>query len=292
MTVRLRRCDTIEAFWPLAEPFLLRREAEHNIILGLSAALLRRGQESGAYMATVDDGDAIIAAALRTDPEHEVLLSYDPPPDAVALIVDDLYQFDPWLVGVTADAADALAFVQAWAHTSGQQFRRITAMRLYKLDAVHPPQQPPTGYARVAAAEDRDLLIAWTTSFYNEALGEEARAAEIVDQLLASDPAERGLCVWIDGGQVVSMAVYTGPTQNGMRVAMVYTPPELRGRGYASACTAAVSQIVLDRGKQFCFLYTDQLNPTSNHIYQQIGYVPVSDVDRYRFHDRADKDKA
>jgi predicted GNAT family acetyltransferase len=79
------------------------------------------------------------------------------------------------------------------------------------------------------------------------------------------------------------MAAHTGPTPNGVRVGAVYTPPELRGRGYASACTAAVTQRLLADGRRFCFLFTDLSNPTSNSIYQKIGYRPVCDVDQYRF---------
>jgi predicted GNAT family acetyltransferase len=63
----------------------------------------------------------------------------------------------------------------------------------------------------------------------------------------------------------------------------VYTPPALRGRGYASALVAAVSQAQLDAGRRFCFLFTDLANPTSNRIYQDIGYEAVCDVDEYRF---------
>ena len=63
----------------------------------------------------------------------------------------------------------------------------------------------------------------------------------------------------------------------------MYTPPEQRGHGYASAATAALSQLLLERGRRFCFLFTDLANPTSNHIYQTIGYQPVCDVDIYHF---------
>jgi predicted GNAT family acetyltransferase len=79
------------------------------------------------------------------------------------------------------------------------------------------------------------------------------------------------------------MAGHTGPTPNGIRVISVYTPPHLRGRGYASACVAALSQRLLDQGRKFCFLFTDLANPTSNHIYQEIGYEPVRDIDQWRF---------
>lgn len=79
------------------------------------------------------------------------------------------------------------------------------------------------------------------------------------------------------------MAGAGGRTPNGIRISAVYTPPDLRCRGYASALTAAVSQDQLNRGRRFCFLFTDLANPTSNKIYQEIGYRPVCDYDLYRF---------
>ena len=68
-----------------------------------------------------------------------------------------------------------------------------------------------------------------------------------------------------------------GPTPNGIRVGYVYTPPGQRGRGYASALVAHVSQAQLDAGKRLCFLYTDMTNPTSNYIYQKLGYRRVAE---------------
>ena len=81
----------------------------------------------------------------------------------------------------------------------------------------------------------------------------------------------------------MSLAGAGGLTPNGIRVGPVYTPPELRGRGYASNLVAGVSQLQLDAGRTFVFLFTDLANPTANQIYQEIGYEPVNDVDEYAF---------
>jgi len=89
--------------------------------------------------------------------------------------------------------------------------------------------------------------------------------------------------LWVVDGEPVSMVGVSGETPNGIRVAPVYTPSGLRGRGYASALTAAVTQKQLDGGKRYCFLFTDLANPTSNHIYRSIGYEPVADASDYRF---------
>jgi hypothetical protein len=76
----------------------------------------------------------------------------------------------------------------------------------------------------------------------------------------------------------VSLVGAGGRTPNGIRIGPVYTPPEERGRGYASRLTAYVSETLLAEGHRFCFLYTDIDNPTANDIYQQIGYRPVTDA--------------
>jgi hypothetical protein len=83
--------------------------------------------------------------------------------------------------------------------------------------------------------------------------------------------------VW-DDGRPVSMAAWAGRTGRGVRVNFVYTPPEYRRRGFASACVADLTQHLLAEGHAFCCLFTDLANPTSNSIYQKIGYRPVCDV--------------
>ena len=67
------------------------------------------------------------------------------------------------------------------------------------------------------------------------------------------------------------------------RIGPVYTPPEHRRRGYAAACTAAVSQHLLDHDADGCVLYTALANPTSNAIYRRLGYEAVAETLRYKF---------
>jgi predicted GNAT family acetyltransferase len=156
------------------------------------------------------------------------------------------------------------------------------AQRIYQLEAVSPVRGVP-GSLRRATTADRELVIDWMTAFHAEAgsTAEPRRAALRAAETRLDSP-DSALYFWVDGAPV-SMAGYTGPTPNGIRVGPVYTPPEHRRRGYASACVAALSQLLLDDGRRFCFLFTDLSNPTSNHIYQAIGYRPVCDVDEYRF---------
>jgi predicted GNAT family acetyltransferase len=90
--------------------------------------------------------------------------------------------------------------------------------------------------------------------------------------------------LWEDpGGTVVSVGGHTAAAAGVARVGPVYTPPPCRRRGYGAAVTAYVTQLALDSGADGCMLYTDLANPTSNAIYQEIGYRPLGDVLQLRF---------
>ena len=111
--------------------------------------------------------------------------------------------------------------------------------------------------------------------------GGSPESAESALQSRVTDP-DGGFVIWEDG-EPVSFAGYGSPTPNGIRVGPVYTPPELRGRGYASALVGELTARLLTGGRRLCFLFTDLANPTSNSIYQRVGYRPVADVTDWRF---------
>jgi len=135
---------------------------------------------------------------------------------------------------------------------------------------------------RSAIAADRALVVSWLEAFVTEALeDEEWDSEELADRWIGG--RNRTLQLWDDGGEVVSLAGVGGRTPTGIRIGPVYTPPEHRGVGYASNLVAAATQEQLDGGRSFVFLFTDRANPTSNHIYEAIGFEAVSDIDRYAF---------
>lgn len=288
--LRLRRFGTPEDFYAEAERFLLEREAEHNLILGICATLM--GQpghyEQEPYLAVVRGDVGVVAAAVMTPP-HGIVLSLVSEPSAIPLISRDVHELYPTLPGVLGPTRESICFAEAWQLVSGQEYRKLMAERIYWLEEVVPVKGVP-GELRRAARADRDLLVAWFQAFSDEAVGDTpvGWAERSVDRRLDSPISD--IYVWYDG-RPVSMAGYGGPTSNGIRVGPVYTPLEFRGRGYASACVAALSQRLLDEGRRYCFLFTDLSNPTSNHIYQRIGYRPVCDVDQYQFLDTRGKDR-
>ena len=97
---------------------------------------------------------------------------------------------------------------------------------------------------------------------------------------------DAGMWLWEDGGRPVSVSGYGGATPNGIRIGPVYTPPELRGRGYATTLVSEQSRWLLSTGRTLCFLYTDLDNPTSNALYRRIGYRMVAESGEVRFDPR------
>ena len=281
--LRLTRPADVRDFLALAGSFLEAREAEHNLMLGICTNLRARPYGSlPPYFAVVSAGDRVVAAALRTPPFNLVLSLVDDPA-ALALLAEDVHREYSELPGALGEKAIAREFVRLWEARTATAATLKTAERNFQCTRVV-PARPVDGGLRDAAPRDRDVIASWLAAFTREALREEAdiaQGARLADVWL--EARERRLYVWEADGRVVSMCGTSGETPNGIRIGAVYTPPELRGRGYASACVAAVTQAQLDRGRRFCFLFTDLANPTSNKVYRAIGYEPVCDVDEYRF---------
>ncbi|MCC6615089.1 MAG: GNAT family N-acetyltransferase [Anaerolineae bacterium] len=284
--MQIKRFVPKDDTWPRAEAFLLQREAEHNLILGMGSSLrLGERHADNAYFALIEDAGAPVAVAMCTPP-YELVISCAASPAALRQLADDYYSVDPNLAGVNGENPTALAFADIWSSMTGRPYRIQVAMRLYKLTEVN-PVSGVSGEMRAARQEHFELLTEWTMAFAEEAMDgmSQQDAAAMIYRILSADQSRNGLRLWVDDGQIVSMASYGRMTAHGVTVNLVYTPPERRGKGYASACVAALSQELLDRGRTFCSLYTDLANPTSNHIYQVIGYQPVIDVNQLRFGD-------
>ncbi len=280
--MELARHADAESFLAAAGGFLGEREAEHNLILGLSSRLVREPLMYGEppYFAVVEDDGRIVGVAMRTPP-HNFILSELDADGVVAVLAQDARDAFGTLPGIVGPKERAAQFANAWRAATGATPRLEIAQRIFVADHVDEPRPAP-GSMRDYERSDRELAIRWMDEFVAEALPEAPpeSSAEFVDRR-EEDP-DGGLVIWDDDG-AVSLAGFGGRTPNGIRVGPVYTPPDLRGRGYASALTADLTRRLLAGGRRFCFLYTDLANPTSNNIYQRIGYRPVSDADLWSF---------
>ncbi len=280
--MKLTSYEAASAFLAHARAWLEQDETTNNLILSVAVRLAEHPDriKQPPYLATVENGGALVAAAVMTPPQRVLLCSAagaDPAP--LRPVLDDL-RVGGWPVpGVVAPSATSDAFARLWSAATGCAYRPAMRERAYELRRVISPAAV-SGCLRVATETDLPLAVDWVYRFMQDAglpgTVEDAheRAALRID--------DRDLFLWDDGGPV-SMAAKARHTTHGMIVSLVYTPRELRGRGYASACVAALSQQLLDAGWEFCALFADLANPTSNDIYQRIGYRPVCDFNEYDF---------
>ncbi|WP_406422598.1 GNAT family N-acetyltransferase [Streptomyces sp. NBC_00873] len=258
--------DDVEAFLDVAGASLAARPAENTLLLTVTATLRRSGPhaygEAAPLLGWWRGPDGEVAGTLVHTPPHPPLLG-TVAPEALVPLTTALR-----LTSVNADRPTAEALAVGWpGHRIEQE------QRLYRLDELIPPSPAPEGAPRTATTADRALLLAWHLAFAEE-IGEPGTHAErLVDERTASG----GLTLWEAGDAPVSMAGISPRVAGTVRVATVYTPPEYRGRGYAAAVTADVSRAAREAGAAEILLFTDLANPTSNGVYQRIGFRPVSD---------------
>src|SRR6266487_155263 len=267
-------------------PTLEQHEVANSLILGITLGLANALVERDAafYLATVEDEEGtLLVAACMTPPHNIVLFSNNSSRDdeALALLIQNL-QDNNWSVpGAIGVGQVADNFAKIWSRRSGQRYKEGMRQRIFELSQLIPPRRVE-GALRVATENDLELITEWAVAFNQEALHKS-------DALDAVQEAEHRvhkqmIYVWeLPDGRVVTMAGKTRPISQVINISLVYTPREYRGMGYASNCVAALSQHLLDEGWKFCSLVTDLANPTSNSIYQKIGYRPVCDFTVYAF---------
>jgi len=281
--VQVERQADATSFLQRAGDFLLEREAEHNLILGLSGSLRTNPRLYGEdpYFAVVVDGDRTVGAAMRTPP-HNLILSEIDDEDALEPIADDVRSVYESLPGVIGARETVARFVRLWEERTGAHGRVGIRQRIYRAAEASLPSGV-SGEIRAYDEGDRALVLEWMDAFVAEALPEAPpeNAEEWLDRNLANP--DSGIDLWVDEGKSVSFGGFGGLTPNGIRIGPVYTPPELRRRGYATALVAEMTRMLLEGGRRFCFLFTDLANTTSNSIYQRVGYEPVTDVDLWSF---------
>lgn len=277
--MQLRRFDNTKEFWHDAQDYLLQHEAEHNLLLGISHTLLHYPDRypNPPYLAIAETNGNILAAAIRTPP-YKLVLSKAQDLNALTLIAEDLQDYPEQLPGVSGLVAEAETFLQVWQTLTGQSYRQVKEMRIHQLTQVE-PVATASGYLRPTTEDDHPLLLDWFTSFASE-VGEVV--SQDAEQAVNTGLKRQSIHLWEDNIPV-SWASGSQSLPAAARIGPVYTPPEYRRKGYATACVAALSQKLLDQGCHSCFLFTDLANPTSNHIYRAIGYRPIYDWHDYSF---------
>ena len=243
--MNVTRYETAEAFLQVAQPLLMTAEAENNLLLGVAQGIARNpAAAANPYLATVGNETGVLACAVHIAPFKLVITRASREP--IAALARDVFEAVPQLDGVTGPSRSADDFSLAWSKLSGVEPVLAMRLRIHETRKVVDSGLPSApGHFRPAAPADLNLLATWTEVFVSE-----ARIAEPVDaSRVVEDAIRRGrLHVWENAGPV-SMAAWTGKTPSGVRINFVYTPRELRGKGYGTACVKALTKQQLERGQ-------------------------------------------
>lgn len=244
-------------------PALERDEARHNLLL------------------------ALMANALNEDPPYETRNWSYATPGACAVkslsrgvVLGDMSERDCAALaeelagthfhGALGPDKRAPWFVRR-AEALGARFAEPMPQKIHAISG--PPAFPGApGEARVVTAADVELFAQWYAGFIAEASPEDTPPAR---SFLERKAASGDCLFWVVDGEPVSISAIVRRTRTAAALAIVYTPPDLRGRGYAASATAAVVERVYAEGRKTACLYTDLRNLAANRCYAKIGFRPV-----------------
>ena len=262
---------------------LMRHESQNIIPLG-NIIVGHEGKDKTDWrdpanwlMATVSDANGIQLTALMTPPHNITLYATDNVINlkAINCLIDGIKDYD--IPGVITEKNLAECFAKEYTARKGLTYKTTMNQRIYELKAVNPDIKQ---FCVVRLLDEKDMYFFpyWLEAFNAASTyGKTEMSIPQDEKLYRYRLSTKKIYVLEVNGIPVSMAGYTRELQTAIGVSFVYTPPYYRGKGYASSCVAQLSQMALDKGFTKCVLYTDLLNPTSNSIYQKIGYTPVCD---------------
>lgn len=273
--------DDAAAAWHAAGPYLLAEPARHNRVLSLLDSMVddpagAAMQGARTWWATSPATGTVTGVCLRTGADQPVVIAADGRHTTLALadaVADGLAR----VPGVSGEAEPSIAFAGAWASFRHVAVKIAVAQRFYRLETLKPAPEPKgAGSLRPGTPDDLSLLTHWAVAFQHDTFGPGVVDSESLARFMARK-IEYGL-VWLwHTSEPVAMAAATPLAAGVSRVQHVYTPPHLRGRGYAAALVSGVAADRLAAGADHCVLFTDLLNPTANAVYQRLGFEPVSE---------------
>ncbi|WP_405161146.1 GNAT family N-acetyltransferase [Nocardia sp. NBC_01499] len=258
------------------ESFLLRDPLRHTVITTSIANHVEDIQTpdgSARFLSLHADDASVVGVGMRV-PGRDMYLG-ELPDDSAGAVADALAEVAPESTGVEGIMADATAFAERWSDRFGVGYRPSYTTRLYRLGALRAPDVP--GKARQATESDLALCVEFA-----EAMRGEAGIAQSGLPAIRNRVAAGHMWFWERDGRPTSFAAHQIPVHGWSRIGLVYTPPQVRGHGYASAITAHLAQVLRADGLDVC-LFADNANRTTGKIYQAIGFHPTHEFVHHAF---------
>ncbi len=276
--------DNAHDFLKEAEKALLQNESFYNLKLGLSDAILKNNLNVSAplYFALFEK-EQFVGCALRTDATKPLAISLMSTL-AIEALIDFLMEQKISLLGVIGEVHTTNQFKELWLQK--HQIQSLTSklnihLGIYETDKIIFPESDQK--IILGTDEHQETIFKFIKGFSEDCFpNREHKDAEIEKLTLRHITNKSLYLLKNNSGEIVSMAANTRGSINGGTISLVYTPNEFRKKGYGSVVTAKVAEIIL-KEKKFANLFTDLTNPTSNSIYQKIGFKKIGENIHFDF---------
>jgi len=279
-----KRYYKVEEFLGECKEFLMEKEVENNLFLGLCNGIISGEREyEEVYCGSVKKDGKVKLIALMTVPHNLLIDSSDD--EALEYFLDQMYKENLTIPGTNGRKETSKKAIEYFSEKYNKEYESAFNLRIYELTEVK-DVFIPNGHFQRATMKYHELITKWmydaTIAFGMEV--EEEPFSEKRLKRAAVLISNNKVYIWVDeDGKPVTMAMRTKKIDHGEVVGMVYTPKEFRRKGYATACVKGVSEEILKDGNDFAALFTDLANPISNSIYMKMGYEPICDYDQYEF---------
>ncbi|UOQ45254.1 GNAT family N-acetyltransferase [Halobacillus salinarum] len=270
-----------QEFADIIEPLLMEKEAANNLPLGIIDRLVKGTfKQDEVFMYVIKEKGEPVYMTMRTPPHLWIL------PDVPSLKIEHIEALTHhfWkrsleVPGVIGEEQGIQWFLDSWKSLTGQEAELQMHQAVYQLDTLLAKPEG-NGNLVTAAKEHHSLLTGWLVQFEQETgISLHQEASEVAEQWIE----DQRVYLWVVDGEAVSMAARARTTPHGVTVNGVFTPDEKKRNGYATRAVWELTDLLLKKGYQFCALYTDLSNPTSNAIYKKIGYQWIGNSKVYHF---------
>ena len=264
------------------QEFLLQHEAENNMIFNILGGIISKRYTGDNLMVSVEEQGDIVLVAIMTPPKN-IVLSFTQKLKSIDELVKYLVRNEIFIPGVLGFKKGSKKFATLWSKSKKITFKLAMNEKIYKLEDLNEQVLGTREFIKADLTHE-SIILNWTKLFIEEALPQEiSDFNEDYMQVIKNRIKNGRYFILLDRNKPVSMVHKAGKTPNGNLINAVYTPTHLRRNGYATEVVANISKLLLAEGNKFCFLFTDLSNPTSNKIYQDVGYRPIIDMDQYKF---------
>ena len=247
--------------------YLEKEEMKNNLVLGNCYNIILENRdykdyyflEAGGTDVSVKTGPKVIVAGDHADAVKELFGFYS--------------KNEIFFTGVIGNVVAAQVFAQLSLKKISQS-RTTLIEGLSSVNDLHLSE----GACEPSRLSDLKTLKNWCLLFFEEQHLYPKKSEAEAERFIKSLMKQGNLFSWIYQGKVVSMAAIIRKTKNAAIIGFVYTPPQYRGKGFATSIVHQLSDYILRKGFRQSGLLVDESNSVARKIYAQIGYKTVSEL--------------